>query len=424
MLTTPNPITTYGEMKTYEKDTPYGSLACYIHSLEDKDCIASNPELEEEIANLLIDIRQKHLQESDCLYDNSVLESDRKRRKVSETEDSDMDYKEMDEIVQPYEEDYWVETDHDDDWKDSKNTQNMLVSPMISPKHPRKKAPSGTACEKHKRWKKRCPEDCPMRKQKSKKLSPTLSRKAKYSEDSNSDQEEIAEDRTMYNRRKRTIENMGDAIESDDLSVDRNVSIKRRNGGRRPFGATIACERHTTMHARCPPNCPDRRPSGASRAKKSRESDDSDYESISDLSPVNSNNENFEEFEDNKEDNFFQSEMSLNPFARFNDELPKSTRIQMKALSSELKLDTNTNNTNTNIQKKSPKTPRNKGARKYLPQACERHKLLHAKCPANCPDRMRRDSEKKYSISTPTSPISSTQSPSQQVVTVTLIAQH
>jgi len=29
--------------------------------------------------------------------------------------------------------------------------------------------------------------------------------------------------------------------------------------------------------------------------------------------------------------------------------------------------------------------------RKYLPQACDRHKLLHAKCPANCPDRIARD---------------------------------
>jgi len=45
-------------------------------------------------------------------------------------------------------------------------------------------------------------------------------------------------------------------------------------------------------------------------------------------------------------------------------------------------------------EKKSPKTPRAKGTRKYLPQACERHKLLHAKCPANCPDRLKRDAER------------------------------
>ena len=85
----------------------------------------------------------------------------------------------------------------------------LNTTPLPSQKVPRKKAPSGTACEKHKRWKKRCPEDCPMRKQKSKKssVSPSLSRKVRYSEDSNSDQECIAEDRSMYmEKRKRTVE--------------------------------------------------------------------------------------------------------------------------------------------------------------------------------------------------------------------------
>lgn len=52
---------------------------------------------------------------------------------------------------------------------------------------------------------------------------------------------------------------------------------------------------------------------------------------------------------------------------------------------------------NMSTEKKSPKTPRAKGTRKYLPQACERHKLLHAKCPANCPDRLKRDAERATS---------------------------
>jgi len=34
---------------------------------------------------------------------------------------------------------------------------------------------------------------------------------------------------------------------------------------------------------------------------------------------------------------------------------------------------------------------RGKVRSKYLPQACERHRLLHARCPANCPDRIKRD---------------------------------
>jgi hypothetical protein len=47
--------------------------------------------------------------------------------------------------------------EEDDEW---------MVSPRStshSSKIARKKAPSGSACEKHKRWKKRCPDDCPMR---------------------------------------------------------------------------------------------------------------------------------------------------------------------------------------------------------------------------------------------------------------------
>jgi len=43
---------------------------------------------------------------------------------------------------------------------------------------------------------------------------------------------------------------------------------------------------------------------------------------------------------------------------------------------------------------------RGKVRSKYLPQACDRHKLLHARCPANCPDRLKRDS--LGSIATPT----------------------
>jgi hypothetical protein len=67
-----------------------------------------------------------------------------------------------------------------------------------------------------------------------------------------------------------------------------------------------------------------------------------------------------------------------------NDLLQKSPRVPKNPMDS----------------KKSPKPSRaNKGARKYLPQACERHKMLHAKCPANCPDRLKRDAERSVPYS-------------------------
>jgi len=47
---------------------------------------------------------------------------------------------------------------------------------------------------------------------------------------------------------------------------------------------------------------------------------------------------------------------------------------------------------------------RGKVRSKYLPQACERHKLLHARCPANCPDRLKRDSLRTIDSTSPSTP--------------------
>jgi hypothetical protein len=51
---------------------------------------------------------------------------------------------------------------------------------------------------------------------------------------------------------------------------------------------------------------------------------------------------------------------------------------------------------------------RNSGGRaKYLPQACERHKMLHARCPATCIDRIRRDAALGITTSAVSTPIAS-----------------
>lgn len=70
-------------------------------------------------------------------------------------------------------EDAWDEESEDEnseEWLDNGIDKRNIVGDgaEVASKNdpsPRKKAPSGTACEKHKRWKKRCPEDCPNRKQ-------------------------------------------------------------------------------------------------------------------------------------------------------------------------------------------------------------------------------------------------------------------
>lgn len=62
--------------------------------------------------------------------------------------------------------DYYQEEDDDDEWMENRNNVIGVPRSEVGPRIPRKKAPSGTACEKHKRWKKRCPDDCPMRKAK------------------------------------------------------------------------------------------------------------------------------------------------------------------------------------------------------------------------------------------------------------------
>jgi hypothetical protein len=67
--------------------------------------------------------------------------------------------------------------DDDEEWMDAPGrsspsggnvlTASRLVRVLLGNLvHCRKKAPSGSACEKHKRWKKRCPDDCPLRKSK------------------------------------------------------------------------------------------------------------------------------------------------------------------------------------------------------------------------------------------------------------------
>jgi len=116
----------------------------------------------------------------------------------------------------------------DDDWGDPVEPPAGLPKKLI-----RKKAPSGAACEKHKRWKKRCPDDCPYRHPRFRNV------KANDSDDFGD-----------YKKTVRFESTQGDVF---DPMIPRG---RRRRG---QYVATVACEKHTLLHARCPPNCTDRR---------------------------------------------------------------------------------------------------------------------------------------------------------------------
>ena len=75
------------------------------------------------------------------------------------------------ELIEPQQE-YQYESENDDSYDDQTYSFSDVscLSPILY-----SKAPPRTACEKHRRWKKRCPEICPQRKK------PSLSKKNKKS---------------------------------------------------------------------------------------------------------------------------------------------------------------------------------------------------------------------------------------------------
>lgn len=201
------------------------------------------------------------------------------------------------------EDEYNLEED-DDEWSDGRliSSLSMMSTPPTN-RIPRKKAPSGTACEKHKRWKKRCPEDCPMRKSK-KRLTPR------------SREEMSPKDDLLNHWSMDVINTEGQLSPRSDYTMD-------------------GCSTDSNLG-----------------------SNDSDPDMKNQL--------------------------------RLRRTSPKVLRR-----SSSIDEDFMTEDYAKNKSKKlNGSSKRSRGTRKYLPQACDRHKMLHAKCPANCPDRIARDSYK------------------------------
>lgn len=406
--------------------------------------------------------------------------------------------------------------DDDDEWLDAPKAFGK------SHVGGRKKAQSGTACEKHKRWKKRCPDTCPMRDSNWKKIQEEMvpvqesapwsgddiskfvsSVRAKLSgkfgsqtnkvitsfEDvllsaknvmkPNNHEERMALVRWCLNELRlegsptrvldlidRTCDHMNfyeeytaevedyhgnedgeePSEQEDEFDVDEEFVVDgRRNYDdvevhsstyltskrRRDRGganksrkvskmATIACERHTSLHARCPPNCPERRPAKAHpRSTKRLKLEDED----SGLSPP-SHEEDDSKFSpgittragrvvkssmidgtNNNMLNFSYSSGSKNSFALEEEHFDQSFETSPRDHYQSFYHSNNNNNSNEGTPASSPTSVRRQvnvnhnnssnhhNNRKYLPQACERHRMLHARCPANCPDRLRRAEE-------------------------------
>jgi len=224
---------------------------------------------DEEVATLLLDMREKILKTSSTatIEDKSPPSSDedcsrpfdslvsspelvplvRNRKRKVRTEEEECDFEES------------LQED-DGEWIDGKF--NFISQTLIS-KSIRKKAPSGSACEKHKRWKKRCPDNCPMRKSKSQrdgKVSPT-----KYFEMVGWSMIELNED-SLSNEDEDLIapkseEEMEEEEEEEEEIEEKIVKPRSKRSSKGRAGRKYlpqACDRHKILHAKCPANCPDR----------------------------------------------------------------------------------------------------------------------------------------------------------------------
>jgi len=251
--------------------------------IDDKaDKNSANPLLfDEEVVNLLLDIREKILSSTSTKTTN-VLED----KTPSSDEDcsrplySPVSSPELPPICRNRKrkvrsEEECDSFEEDTEWTDSR--VNIISQTVVSS---RKKAPSGSACEKHKRWKKRCPDNCPMRKQKSlrdgEKSYPT-----KYFEmvgwsmiELCEEQNILEEDEDMIAPKSEEEEDDVDEEEEEEEIVQEKTVKKSKRSSKGRAGRKYlpqACDRHKILHAKCPANCPDRLKRDAEMAKQKEE---------------------------------------------------------------------------------------------------------------------------------------------------------
>jgi len=258
-----------------------------VHSEEELKCrqddenFKQNPSKEwflydDEVASLLLDMRdriskplslQVEPKKEEVICESSTPSElpSKKRKYPGDSED------ECEGIEEPPED--------DDEWMEGRN--DYFSQTLISQTSIRKKAPSGSACEKHKRWKKRCPDDCPMRKAKRKDGPNTnyyemiqwslIELKEDYSDLEEEREEEMEEEEDEeeeeFQAKKRRIQETEPTEKKEKRKQRRNKSSKGRTG--RKY-LPQACERHKILHAKCPANCPDRLRRDAEVARQQR----------------------------------------------------------------------------------------------------------------------------------------------------------
>lgn len=267
-------------------------------------------------------------------------------------------------------EDFYFEDEDDEEFqakgsssKVTKKVRSRVANKQTPSKTPatrtkRKKAPSGSACEKHKRWKKRCPDDCPGRKGKFrnvKKTTPGETESQTFHQETSSSSPSLAA-ATSLSPSSSSLQ-----VIKDESKATSSSSSTRKKPGRK----TAACERHTLKHSKCPPNCPDRRPIVPKNSKTPAKTTSSVTPSKRSETSTRNNGKNEP----------IESKENCQINALDNSNTPISTRTRKRSQKM------------TPIEPVSTPTKRTK----YLPKSCDFHRMLHAKCDIDCPNRIMRD---------------------------------
>jgi len=274
----------------------------------------------------------------------------------------------------------------------------------------RKKAASGSACEKHKRWKKRCPEDCPMRRRRSipGPLPQTVNEDQHSELRDQKDQIARLMDESIKYIDANDLEKSAKSIVKIVTCLDLNAPIESivepmsksacvafikwnlqqidsNSDALDEFGIDLKEELHNRL------NIIEQELEGTG-SEVEHQKYWKNLSEIPGLSHCHSESKDKQEIgrriSNRREENFVYEDEALEDDVEFEAQGKFKTQSQsMKGhVSISLELSSKP------LQKNRGKCAgRGKVRSKYLPQACERHRLLHARCPANCPDRLKRD---------------------------------
>jgi len=392
------------------------STTFFSHS----DTLSSYNEVED-IAYLLLNLKRGEIPCSPTSSDEDDLKLDcspktqqpksRQHNHLPHYQSSDLSGPSSAEESQPLpepddEDEHQIDDGKDDEWLDSGDTVRRYTQI--------KKAPSGTACLKHKKAKKRCPEDCPLRTSSpvamseeehlsTDDLSPfpssLLDGADSHSEELGESDFDEQEARDMEHhqhfisrrselraplsnsQRKRAHDQIASILSSPTGSQNKGRSAKDRSEVPSivdPHTRSPATSSHNRVEI-LSPSTPKRRAISSS-------SEESYYHQQSRRAAYNSNYY----FYDSSSDEEIAFEDSPSPLLSSAKKPARSSKTERSKSSSGAKR-----------SNKSSSNRRSFGVnRKYLPSACEKHKLSHARCPANCPDRLERDAKLTESGST------------------------